>query len=180
MRHDARAFHYNVRLRSSRRPSSLPVVIAIAVVVAIIVLAPRVLVTRSSSTTQELQYESWHPPKGHTRPPNDADLEQLQGWFDETNEKMYAGTFPKIRIEWASDHEYAYAYARGHQIRFVRSKFYPDWSGNRDVVLHEMAHVATTGRDHDILWDQERARLAEGRRVMTFEQVRKASRSVGP
>lgn len=178
MRHAPRAFHYNVRLRSSRRRSPLPVVMAISVVLAIIFLAPRVPLARISSATQELQYESWHPPKGHTRAATDSDLEQLQAWFDETNEEMYAGTFPKIRIEWAPDHGSAYAYAMGEQIRFVRSKFYPDWSGNRDVVLHEMAHVAS-GRDHDILWDQERARLAEGRRIMTFDQVRKASGSAG-
>jgi hypothetical protein len=143
-------------------------------VVFLLALAPRLPRGSTSTAAQDLHFESWHPPRGHTREPNSDDLAQLQSWLDETNGKLYAGTFPKIRIRWAGGNGDAYAYTVNDQISFVRANFYPEWNGNRDVVLHEMAHLAT-GHDHDILWDQERARLAEGRRVMTFEQVRAAS-----
>jgi hypothetical protein len=172
-----RAFHYNIRRRNRRRNHFIPYAVAFLVLVlAGFTLLP-LLGHRGTNLTKAngLAFESWHPPQGRTRPPNDEDLAQLQTWLDETNNSLYAGTFPSVRIEWAEKRDDAYAFAENGQIRFVRSEFFPGWSGNREVVLHEMAHVAT-GHDHDILWDQERARLAEGKRVMTFEQVRAASR----
>jgi len=139
-----------------------------------VMMAPSRRQFAGSESLPDPHYESWHPPKGHTREPNDRDLAQLQAWLDDTNCRLYAGTFPRTKIAWAGHFGDAYAYAVNDQIRFVRSEFCPDWQGNRDVVLHEMAHLSTR-RNHDILWDQERARLAEGRRIMTFEQVRRAS-----
>lgn len=177
-----RPFHYNIRRRNSRRSGIVPaslIVIVLGIVCAALLSEQieRARVSRPAPQppSRDLHYESWTPPGPRGRAANDEDLAQLQSWLDETDAKLYAGTFPKIRISWADDYGSAYAYAIGDQIRFVRSKFYPGWPGNRDVVLHEMAHVAT-GHDHDILWDQERGRLAEGRRVMTLEQVRAASR----
>lgn len=155
--------------------------LVLGLVITAVVLLPdhvdklQVMRPAAPPASHDLHYESWTPPGPRSRAGNDEDLAQLQAWLDETDSKLYAGTFPKIRITWADDYGTAYAYALGDQIRFVRSKFYPGWPGNRDVVLHEMAHVAT-GHDHDILWDQERGRLAEGRRVMTLDQVRAASR----
>lgn len=173
----SRAFHYNVRRQNHRRSGIVPFTVLMIVlgVTALAILPNRFRGRERSQPAADLEYESWSPPKGNARRATDRDLAQLQAWLDDADQKLYAGTFPDIKIEWASDHSDAYAYALGEQIRFVRSKFYPGWEGNRDVVMHEMAHVAT-GHDHDIIWDQERARLAEGRRVMTFEQVRKASR----
>ena len=178
-----RPFHYNIRRRNNRRSGIIPVsLFIIGLAVAAIVLLPGHVEKLHSTSPPpaspaggDMHYESWTPPGRRSRAPNDEDLTQLQAWLNETDAKMYAGTFPKIRITWADDYGTAYAYALGDQIRFVRSKFYPGWPGNHDVVLHEMAHVAT-GHDHDILWDQERGRLSEGRRVMTLEQVRAASR----
>lgn len=176
-----RPFHYNIRRRNNRRSGIVPLsVMVIVLTLAGVALLPDQIermqaAPRAEPASRDLHYESWTPPGPRSRAANDDDLAQLQAWLEETDSKLYAGTFPKVRITWADDYGTAYAYALGDQIRFVRSKFYPGWPGNRDVVLHEMAHVAT-GHDHDILWDQERGRLAEGRRVMTLDQVRAASR----
>lgn len=172
-----RAFRYNVRRRNQRRSGIVPfMVLMILLGVAVLAILPSRIPRRDAAQSgPDAQYESWSPPRAGARRATDRDLAQLQAWLEEADQKLYAGTFPDIQIDWSDDHGDAYAYARNDQIRFVRSKFYPGWSGNRDVVMHEMAHVATL-HDHDIIWDQERARLAEGRRVMTFEQVRAASR----
>jgi hypothetical protein len=177
-----RPFHYNIRRRNTRRSGIVPLSVGVVVLaLAGVALLPdhieRMVALQADPANRDLHYESWTPPGPRSRAANDEDLAQLQAWLDETDRKLYAGTFPKVRITWADDYGTAYAYALGDQIRFVRSKFYPGWPGNRDVVLHEMAHVAMAGgHGHDILWDQERGRLAEGRRVMTLDQVRAASR----
>jgi len=114
-------------------------------------------------------------------PQRDQDLAALRTLVEIVSSTHYNGSFPAVRLRWASGpgEDYAFTCYRDETIYFVRPNFRRDWSYNFDVVRHEMAHYAVgPGHGHGAVWRREYNRLRAAKAV-EFAAIRaRAARSL--